>query len=99
MVSAEARATVLVAVVDLEEEVDLAVEAEASVEEGALVATHSVEVEAVASVEIAITSETMTDPELSVVVADSGALVTTSLAAEEEPMLSVGMRVRRSNSR
>ena len=97
MVSAEARATVLVAVVDLEEEADLAVEVVASVVEGALEETLSVEVEAVASAETAIILETTTAPEL--LVADSGALVITNLAAEEEPMLSEGMRVRRSSSR
>ena len=100
----EVRATVLVAVavVDLEEEADPAVaEAVASVEEGALVETLSVEVEAVASAEIAIILGKMTDPELLVAVADSGALVTTSLAEveEEERMLLAAMRERRSSSR
>ena len=96
----EVRATVLVAVVvvDLAEGADLVAEVVALVEEGALVGTRSVEVEAVASAEIAIISETTTDPELLVAVADSGALVTTSLA-EEEPMLLEAMRVRRSSSK
>jgi len=104
VVLVEVRATVLVAVavVDLEEEADPAVvEAVASVEEeGALVETPSVEVEAVDSAEIAIILETTTDPELLVAVADSGALVTTSLAAAEvEPMPLAATRVRRSSSR
>ena len=90
----EVRATVLVVAVDLEEEADLAVAG--SVAEGALVGTRSVEA---VLAEIAIILGTTTDLELSEAVADLGALVTTSLVAEQMLLEAMMGRVRRSSSR
>lgn len=93
-VSVEARATVLVVAVDLEEEADLVVAA--SVAEEALVWTRSVEG---VLAEIAIILGTTMDLELSEAVADLGALVTTNLVAEEMLLGAMMGRVRRSSSR
>ena len=90
----EARATILVVAVDLEEEADLVVAA--SVAEEALVGTRSVEA---VLAEIAIILGTTTDLELSEAVADLGALVTTNLVAEQMLLGAMMGRVRRSSSR
>ena len=90
----EVRATVLVVAVDLEEEADLVVAA--LVAEEVLVGTRSVEA---VLAEIAIILGTTTDLELSEAVADLGALVTTSLVAEQMLLEAMMGRVRRSSSR
>ena len=90
----EARATVLVVAVDLEEEADLAVAA--LVAEEVLVGTRSVEA---VLAEIAIILGTTMDLELSEAVADLGALVITSLVAEQMLLEAMMGRVRRSSSR
>ena len=90
----EVRATVLVVAVDLEEEA--ALEVEDSVAEGALVGTRSVEA---VLAEIAIILGTTMDLELSEAVADLGALVITSLVAEQMLLEAMMVRVRRSSSR
>ena len=90
----EARATVLVVAVDLEEEADLVVAA--LVAEEVLVGTRSVEA---VLAEIAIILGTTTDLELSEAVADLGALVITSLVAEQMLLEAMMGRVRRSSSR
>lgn len=93
-VSVEVRATVLVVAVDLEEEADLVVAA--LVAEEVLVGTRSVEA---VLAEIAIILGTTMDLELSEAVADLGALVTTSLVAEQMLLEAMMVRVRRSSSR
>ena len=90
----EVRATVLVVAVDLEEEADLVVAA--LVAEEVLVGTRSVEA---VLAEIAIILGTTMDLELSEAVADLGALVITSLVAEQMLLEAMMGRVRRSSSR
>ena len=93
----EAKETVLVVAVGLEDEADLVVEAAASVEEGVLVEIRLVEA---VSAEIAITLGMMMVPGLSVAAVDLEASVITSLAGAGEVLLvAMTMRGRRSSSR